>query len=370
MTIAFLRRSLYYGGAERQLVTLAKELHKRHHPVVAVTFYSGGPLGQELREAGITVRELNKQGRWDMKFLLPLIRFLYREKPDTLYCFCGLSQILITLLKPLLPYSHTVWGIRASYLDEARYGWLSSLLSKVVCQLSPFADLIITNSQAGLCYAITQGFPQDKIMAIPNGIDTERFRPDPVARRLVRKEWRVTEREKLVGLVARLDLMKDHPIFLKAAARLLQEREDVRFVCVGEGPVEYRRELRALGEELGLGKHLIWAGLRRDMPAVYNALDIATSSSYGEGFPNVVGEAMACGVPCVVTDVGDSARIVGRTGVIVPAKDSIALAAGWKESLARDTSETALKARLRIEENFSIRQMVGKTEKAIWPKVS
>jgi glycosyltransferase involved in cell wall biosynthesis len=206
------------------------------------------------------------------------------------------------------------------------------------------------------------------MVVIPNGIDTKRFCPDPEARQRIRAEWGVTESEKLIGLVGRLDPMKDHPTFLRAAALLMQEREDVHFVCVGDGPADYRRELHALGEELGLGQRLIWASARGDMPAVYNALDIATSSSYGEGFPNVVGEAMACGVPCVVTHVGDSARIVGETGVVVPPKDPEALAVGWKSSLARDGSEVALKARLRVEENFSVGRMVERTEKAIWPK--
>jgi len=369
LTTALLIRSLEYGGAERQLVNLAKELHKRRHSVVVVAFYSGGPLEQELRKAGITVRELNKQGRWDIaRFLWHLIRFVYKEKPGTLYGFCGLSNILIALLRLILPHTRTVWGHRVSYVDFARYDWLSGLMHKVEGQLSRFADLIIANSRTGLYVAVADGFPKNKMVAIPNGIDTEWFRPDPVARQRVRAEWGVTEGEKLFGLVGRLDPMKDHPTFLRAATRLLQEQEDVRFVCVGEGPVDYRRELHALSEELGLSQRLVWAGMRKDMPAVYNALDLATSSSYGEGFPNVVGEAMACGVPCVVTDTGDSAWIVGETGVVVPPKDPEALAAGWKASLARDRSEVALKARLRIKENFSTRQMAEKTEETIWPK--
>ena len=202
---------------------------------------------------------------------------------------------------------------------------------------------------------------------IPNGIDTEWFRSDPEARQRIRTEWGLTESEKLIGLVGRLDPMKDHPTFLRAAAMLSQERGDVRFVCVGDGPTDYRRELSALGKELGLTQRLIWAGVREDIPAVYNALDIVTSSSsYGEGFPNVVGEAMACEVPCVATDVGDSAWIVGETGVVVSPKDPEALAAGWKTSLARHGSEMALEARLRVEENFSVERLIEQTERAIW----
>jgi glycosyltransferase involved in cell wall biosynthesis len=368
LKIALLIRDLGYGGSERQLVALAKELHKRQHSVVVVVFYSGGPLEQGLREAGVRLRELNKRGRWDVaRFLLHFARVLYEEKPDILYAWSETSNTLATLFKPVLLHTRIVWAVPASNLDFAHYDWLAGLHYKVECRLSRFADLIISNSRSGLDHAVAHGFPRNKMVVIPNGIDTKLFRPDPGARRRVRAEWKVADSEKLVGLVGRLDPMKDHPTFLRAATRLLQEREDVRFVCVGDGPVDYRRELHTLGEDLGLGQHLIWAGVRGDMPAVYNALDIATSSSsFGEGLPNVVGEAMACGVPCVVTDVGDSAWVVGETGVVVPPKDPEALAAGWKVSLARDESEMALKARLRIEENLSLGPLVEQTEKRIW----
>lgn len=204
---------------------------------------------------------------------------------------------------------------------------------------------------------------------IPNGIDTERYCPNREAGQQVRAEWSINEQQTLVGLVGRLDPMKDHPVFLRAAALLAQEQPDVCFVCVGDGPRPYNQELQALGEALGLGERLIWAGARSDMPAVYNAFDIASSSSsYGEGFSNAIAEAMACGVPCVVTDVGDSARIVGDMGVVVPPKHPEALASGWKVALAKGRREMALKARLRIVENFGVKRLIEQTEAAIWPK--
>jgi glycosyltransferase involved in cell wall biosynthesis len=369
--ITFLIRSLNYGGSEGQLVALARELHERRHRVVVVVFYPGGPLEKELREAGVAVRGLDKRGRWDLAgFLLRLVRLLHEEKPDVLHGYLGSPNILTVLLKPIFPRTRMVWGVRASNMDLDRYDWLARLHYKVERRLSRFADLIVVNSRAGLNHAIANGFPKNKMVVVPNGLDTKRFSPDPEARRRVRAEWGVAESEELIGLVGRLDPMKDHPTFLRAAALLVRERGNVRFVCVGDGPADYRRELHALGEGLGLAQRLIWAGARGDMPAVYNALDIATSASYGEGFPNVVGEAMACGVPCVATDVGDSASIVGETGVVVPPKNPEALATGWKISLGRDRSEMALKARLRVEENFSVERLVERTEKAICPKMS
>ncbi|MFQ5485136.1 MAG: glycosyltransferase, partial [Desulfobacterales bacterium] len=114
---------------------------------------------------------------------------------------------------------------------------------------------------------------------------------------------------------------------------------------------------------------LIWAGVRKDMTSVYNALDISTSSSFfGEGFPNIIGESMSCGIPCVVTDVGDSAYAIGKTGVRVPKNNPERLAEGWQSLLSQNTSqwqEIKRKARQRIIENFSVQELIAKTEKIL-----
>ena len=149
---------------------------------------------------------------------------------------------------------------------------------------------------------------------IPNGIDTSRFREMPGSGARLRALWGVRDDQILIGLVGRLDYMKDHPTFLRAAAKLTHHNDSVRFVCVGGGPISYAAQLKDLSSELGLHDRIVWAGDQDDMPSVYSALDLLVSSSSGEGFSNVIGEAMACGVPCVVTDVGDSALIVGETG--------------------------------------------------------
>ena len=200
---------------------------------------------------------------------------------------------------------------------------------------------------------------------MPNGIDTLRFRPDREAGARVRAEWGIGDDESLIGLVGRLDPMKGHACFLQAAALLCARRSGMRFVCVGDGPEHYRESLRALAGQLGLGDRLIWAGTRTDMPAVYNALDMAVSASaYGEGLPNMLGEAMACGTPCVVTRVGDSAWVVGETGVVVPPEDPAALADAWATMLRRIEEERAglsRAARLRIEQNLSVEALVRNT---------
>lgn len=331
-------------------------------------FYPKGLLEKDLQEAGVIVHSLNKKGRWDiLGFFWRLIIFVHCKKPDILHGYLGTSNILTVLLKPLFPDIRMVWGVRSSIMDLSRYDWLSRLSYRIERWLSRYADMILVNSGAGRDYVLMKGFPDHKMIVIPNGIDIEKFCPNPVAKELVRAEWGVKEDHKLIGLVGRLDPMKDHPSFLKAAALLSREMDDVYFVCVGGGPDEYWRNLQTLAGTLGLNERLIWAGARTDMAAVYNALDMLSSSSYGEGFPNVIGEAMSCGVPCVVTAVGDSARIVGNT-VVVPARSPEDLAEGFKVMLERlkgNRKSIAEEVRKRIIAKFSLEVLVQKTSKAI-----
>src|SRR5262249_37707400 len=187
--------------------------------------------------------------------------------------------------------------------------------------------------------AAARGFPPDRIAYIPNGIDVDAMRPDLLTGRSVRQQWGISEQHFLIGKVARFDHMKDHANFIAAAALFARDHADARFVCVGDGPVDYRVKMQALARSKGLDDRIVWAGERTDMRAIYNALDLVTlSSAFGEGFPNAVAEAMACGVPVVATDVGDVASIVGECGLVVPPKEPELLAEGWlrmRERLAQ-----------------------------------
>jgi glycosyltransferase involved in cell wall biosynthesis len=287
------------------------------------------------------------------------------EKPEILHGYMPVPNLLAVLLKPLFPRIRMVWGVRASNVDLSRYDRLSRVVFRLECFFSRFADLIIVNSHAGRDYHLKHGFPEGKMVVVHNGIDTERFIPSPEARSRVRKEWGIADNEKLIGIVARLDPMKDHPTFLKAASLLAKEQDNVRFVCVGDGPEPYKSELKRLSRELGLESKLIWAGAHSDMPAVYNAMDVAASSSFGEGFSNVIGEAMACGVPCVATDVGDSALIVGDAGAIAPPRNPEALARSLGQMLSIDKSAISSKTRKRIKEKYDLIHLIDFTESVL-----
>ena len=361
--IAFLIRSLDYGGAERQLVTLVKALDKKGFEITVLCFYPGGPLEKDLEDSRVKIICLEKRGRWDLfSFLGRLVHSLKEIQPDVLHGYLSESNMVAIFIKPFFPSLRMIWGVRASNVDLTRYDWLSRLLFPLECFLSRFADLIIVNSHAGHAYHLAHGFPANKMLVIPNGIDSERFKPDLEARIKVRSEWGILPETILIGLVGRFDPMKDHPTFLKAAALLCKERQDVCFVCVGSGPENYRQELYQLAEQLDISEKVIWAGTRADMPAVYNALDIASSSSsYGEGFANVIGEAMACGIPCVVTDVGDSAWIVKNTGIIVPPQNPEAMAVGWNVLVKQQQYKNPvikLEIRSRIISEFNCNKLV------------
>ncbi len=366
-------RSLDYGGAQRQLISLAKTLDKNRFRVCVLAFYPG-PLEQELAGSGVQVISLNKRGRWDiLGFLRRLIRQVRLARPDVVHGYLDIPNLLALFLK-LFVRTRVVWGLRASTIELEHYDWLHRVASTLERCFSRWADLIIVNSAAGFERSVARGFPREKMRMIPNGFDTEVFKPDREAGEKLRVEWGVPAQAKLVGIVARLDPMKDHQNFLQAAAlvscstdeaRSAAVSDGVRFVCVGDGPADYRKELEILANDLGLADKLIWQDATTDVSTVYNALDVLVSSSLAEGLPNVVGEAMACGVPCVVTDVGDSRWLVGDLGNVVPPQNPDALADGILRCLASDLSASSSNSRARIVENSSLQRLAELTEEAI-----
>ncbi|MBN1573902.1 MAG: glycosyltransferase [Deltaproteobacteria bacterium] len=365
--IMLLIPSLNIGGAEVQLVNLAKGLYGSRGGVTVVTFYDSGRLFDDLKESGVPVVSLKKAGRWDIfGFLRRFVKTVRTIRPDLIYGFLGTPNIIIALLKPFFPGVKIVWGIRYSEIELHYYDWLSRLSYLVERGLAFVPDLIIANSNAGLEYAKRRGFPPEKIRVVQNGIDTERFFISPEEGKGVRREWGVGEGQRLVGMVGRLDPIKDHGTFLMAASTVSGKYDDVRFVFVGDGPADYTDSLKGLAEELGLGEKIIWAGYHSKMNAVYNALDIFVSSSLSEGFSNVICEAMACGVYPVVTNVGDSALILGDCGRVVSSNDARGLAEGLSSALSDYDYQTISvlpgEIRERIVKNFGIDLMVKRTE--------
>jgi len=250
-------------------------------------------------------------------------------------------------------------------MDYTQYDRIAALAHWLEARCAWLADLIVANSSAGLEHCVLRGMPREKLIVIPNGIDTDRFIPKRDAGAALRQQWAVQHKAMLIGLVARIDPMKDHETFLRAARVVLNVDADIRFVCIGSGNSNYVTEIIALAHKLELDDFLIWAGEYSAMEDAYNALDICCLSSITEGFPNVVGEAMSCGVPCVVTKVGDAPSIVGETGRVSPKRDPIALATAILQVIALIRADNAGDPRQRILAYYSVEQMILKTEYAL-----
>lgn len=367
MRVAFVVHSLGTGGSERQVITLARGLASRGHAITVFTLRGGGTLERELEQTAVTCVAPSHGRRWYQPAeLLALVRKVRRFRPDVVHSYLVDPNLLVTILRPFLGAGHLVWGVRDA--GEGRYHRFSALTFRATCVAARIPDLIIANSEAGRRYHVQRGYPANKVVVIENGIDGRMYQPDAVERDRVRAAWGIAHADLLVGMVARLDPLKDHDTFLRAAGELAREDTSLRFVCVGSvgGPQLVALEERA--RSLGLGGRLVCTGERDDLAAVYSALDVACLSSLSEGFPNVVAEAMACGTPCVVTDVGDAAAIVEGSGVVVPPGDAHALATGLRslaELVREDPESLAAAARSRILRDYSVERLVDRTHDAL-----
>jgi glycosyltransferase involved in cell wall biosynthesis len=370
--VLFLLHQLAGGGAERQLVVLARGLQTRGHHVVIAAYEPGGSYEHDLDGTGVEVVCLHKSSVpivGNFSFFSHLRRLVSTHDPDVVHGYLDTGNFAAALLRLLTPGRRIVLGVRSSRVDLRVYDWHWRVIATLNRGISRLSHLIIANSRAGAQYAITRGYPAAKVVAVPNGIDTVRFAPDLDGRARIRSELGVASGAPLIGIVARLDPMKGYDVFLSAARLLASKQTDVQFVCIGDHVEPYRsRVLRLMGESC-LKERLSWLGFRSDIQAVYSALDISTSAStFGEGFSNATAEAMACGVPCVVTAVGDSADIVGDTGTVIPPGSPEALAAAWETMLPRLGPELSARCRNRIVEEFSVERLVTRTEQLLWPQ--
>lgn len=377
MRILFFIDSIGVGGVIRQLSLLAGGLQKRGHHVSVLALYPIDSHWGSMWEAPqVPVRVLYESRPGHilpecaglLRAALELRRLIKKDRIQVLYAFQGHTARLISWLAvSSVPGAKIVWGVQGSTPERrpGDYRQKQSPSLYVNKWVSPYVPLMISNSFEGLASRRRLGYRCKSEIVINNGIHTDKFRPDPSAREIVRREWGIPGDSPLIGIAARLSPVKGHADFLKAASLLLRERGDARFVCIGGGDERYGNELKLLGRDFGLGDLILWAGVREDMPSVLNALDVLCSSSHSEGFPNVIGEAMACGVPCVVTDAGDSALIVGDLGIVVPPGDPAALAQGLGGMLDLLPKVRRDDLRRRIEENFTLEKMIGETEKAL-----
>ena len=364
MKVLHVTTGLETGGAETLLFKLVSntDWEGQHSSVLSLTD-EGPMLGRKIRDAGVPLECLGfPRGLPHPGMIAKLGRRIRQIRPDVVQTWMYHADLVTALaMAPMRPRP-LIWGIHSASVDSSRLKRQTLWVIRACARLSrSLPRQIICCSEAARTSHIGFGYAPDKMRVISNGVDTEEFTPCPEGREPLRRELGVPPETPLVGLIARLDPQKDHETFFRAAGRLRQTRPDAHFVLCGGGITPEDAQLRAWIEAAGVQGQTHLLGLRGDVPRVTAALDIATCCSTSESFGLTLGEAMACGVPCVTTALDGPMALVGDLGRVVPVGDAEALAAAWQEMLcltANQRQQWADRARRRVEDEFSLQQMV------------
>ncbi len=366
--ISHVISGLATGGAEMMLLKLLSRMDRDSFESRVLSLHDIGGVGERIRALGIPVHALGMRPRLPdpLKFLR-LVGWLRQGAPDIIQTWMYNADLAGGLAARFSGRAPVVWNIQHSDLVSPDKRSTAFWTAKACTRLSRWLpSRIICCSVASRNVHAQLGYAADKMVVIPNGSDMEAYRPDAAARLSVRYELGLPDDALLIGLVARFHPQKDHHNFVQAAAMLLEHYPDIHFLLCGEGVDWENPQLVGWIEAAGIHDHCHLLGRRDDVPRIDAALDIASSSSaFGEGFPNILGEAMACEVPCVVTDVGDSALIVGDTGKVVPPRDLEALAAAWRELIdigPEGRKRLGVAARNRAERDFGLDGVVARYE--------
>jgi glycosyltransferase involved in cell wall biosynthesis len=360
--ICHLITSLDTGGAERTLVNLVTAMNRDEFENEVITLLKPGAMAQTLAQAGIPVTSMEVgRHRPNPAALLSLIRHLRAKRPTVLQTWLYHADLFGFVAGLFAKPDHLVWNVRSSKIDDPSIRPSTRLLARFLAALSRRPDAIVVNSQDGQRYHEQIGYRPKQWVKITNGVDLERFRPRRDERANLRARLGIPADAAVIGLVARYHPMKDVDTFLRAAARFQQDRKNIKFVLCGDGLGRDNSTFAKLIGALDLGRNTVLLGPRSDIELVYPALDLLTlCSTAGEGFPNVLCEAMACDVLCVATDVGDSAEILGGCGLIVPMRDHEALARAWDALLEKQSGTDA--ARSLIAARYSLEKMCAQYE--------
>ena len=358
MRILHVITDLNLGGAEMMLYRLLQlpQPASWEHRVVSLTGL--GVIADRLRQLGIESQALEMSRFPNPLKLFRLAKIIRDFRPAVVQAWMYHANLIGGLAACLAGDVPIIWAIHSCVLEPQRARRTTRWTVALCAWLSRWIPhRIVAVSRASRDQHVAIGYDAGKFVVIPNGFDLEQYRPDSGSRREVRNELRVDPKAVLIGLVARMSPVKDHLGFVRAAVLLARRQPDVRFLLCGEGIPENEALTRAI-VEAGLRNRFLLLGRRDDVPRIMNSLDISTlCSAAGEAFPLVVGEAMACGVPCVVTDLGDCSYLVGETGRVVPPRNPEALARAWEELVLlapEGRRRLGLEARQRIERLFNL----------------
>lgn len=359
MKLTYVITGLSTGGAETMLLKLLQNINRQRFEPTVISLTTRGEIGPRIEALGITVHALGMRPGWPSPFkFMRLVGLLRKSKPNVVHTWMYHADLLGGLAARLTGIRAVAWGIRHSNLCPEQNKRSTLLVLKMCAHVSGWLPKrILSCSERAQSIHIQEGYRADKMVLIPNGFDLSRFKPDAQARKAVRAELGLGVDTPIVGLVARYDLQKNHPGFIDMAARLHSALPQVHFVLVGRGVDWNNKVLTALIAAASLTNHAHLLGQRDDIPRLMSSFDLLASSSFGEAFSNVLGEAMACGVPCVATDAGDSAWIVGETGRVVPLGDMPRMASVIKDLLKKPIDERVAlgaAARERVANLFEV----------------
>jgi glycosyltransferase involved in cell wall biosynthesis len=364
MKITHVIAGLSMGGAQMMLYKLLSRMDRNAFAPEVISLADVGPLDKKIRALGVSVRVLGmRAGVPNPLGVYRLARWFRHDPPQVVQTWMYHADLIGGLAAKLAGGIPVAWNIRHSTLAGTDDKRTTVLTVKACARLSGCLPLrVVCCSEASRRVHSAFGYQAGKMVVIPNGFDLAAFKPEAAARRSVRRELGLQDDALLIGLVGRFNAQKDHKTFVEAAARLCADVPDTNFVLCGDDVTPANTELVGWMTTRGIRERCHLLGRREDMPRLTAALDIATTTSaYGEGFPNVIGEAMACGVPCVATDVGDAGLIIGDTGKLAPPRHPDAVSEAWRAliSLGRaGRAQLGSAARRRVEKNFSLPSVV------------
>ena len=347
------------GGAQTMLTNLIHHLDPLGFTSEVISLTELGTVGDELLDTGISVRALEMNRSFpNPTNLIRLTRFLRAGAPHIVQTWMYHADLLGGICAKIIR-TPCVWNIRQSNFSRKHTPRMTMWTAEACARLSNrLPEVIICNSRTAATLHTDLGYRADRLTVIPNGIDATVFRPDLDAYLDVRRELGIGEKQILIGLFGRHHAQKDHSTFLEAAAGLANAFANVHFLLCGEDITPDKNPFQIwLRNHPEIADRFYLLGLRRDMPRLTASLDIACSSSaFGEGFSNTIVEAMACGVPCVVTNVGDSAEIVGDSGKVSPPSDVDSLGRAMRDLViaTEERKKLGASARSRVKTFFSI----------------
>ncbi|MBI9075841.1 MAG: glycosyltransferase [Desulfatibacillum sp.] len=366
MRILHLITTTDTGGAEAMLAKLCQAMDRDRFSSRVVSMVHAGPVAREIAATGIQVESLGLDlGKPMPGSVWRLIKIIREFKPQVVQTWLYHADLMGLIAARMCSHARVAWNIRNSNIDFSQYRKLTGWTVKACARFSSFPDAVIANSHVGRDFHMELGYAPKRFEVIPNGFDLDRFSRDELQGRRIREELGIDPAAPVVTMIARQDPMKDHDTLMRAIALVCRVIPDARLILCGDRVDPDNATLYGLVRDLGIEANVLLLGRRRDMPEILSATDVSVLSSLGEGFPNVVGEAMACQAPVVANNVGDVARIMGDTGVLVPGKDAVAMAGALMELLTMDKEKKRLlgiEARQRIVDMYSMESVVSQYE--------